>query len=129
MPAGIVKTVINELKPAFLIGVAGGLAAAGIALVLGVVPTDAISQIVLSIGLLIVLVMLAAKTKLKGMTIYSFVKLFAALGIIGSIIALVVPGVGAYILAAPEFSWTGLLMSFIYIGAGMYILDKVGVKV
>jgi len=129
MPMGIVNTVVNELKPAALIAVAGGIAAMVITLALGVVPVDAISQILVAIVLLVALVTLAAKTKLKGMTVYNFVKLFAAIGIVGSIIALIIPGVGGYILAAPEISWTGMLMSLIYIGAGQLILSKLGMKV
>lgn len=124
----MVQTIIKELRPAALIGIAGGVVAILLTMALGILPSDAISQIVISIVMLVVLVMIAAKTGIKNLSLYEAVKLFAGIGIVGSIVNLVVPGVSQFVLASPEFTISGLLMTFIYVGAGMYILKKLKVK-
>ena len=124
----MIATVIKELRPAALIGVAGGVVAILLTMVLGMLPSDALSQIVIAIVLLVILVMIAAKTGVNNLSLYDAVKLFAGIGIVGSIVNLVVPGVSQFVLSAPEFTISGLLMTFIYVGAGMYVLKALKVK-
>jgi len=124
----LVKTIVKELRFPALIGVAGGAVAVLLAIVLGMLPSDAISQIVISTAMLVVLVLIAAKTGIDKLSIYDIVKMFAAIGIVGSIVNLVVPGVSQFVLASPEFTISGLLMTFIYVGAGMYVLKALKVK-
>ena len=125
---GIMTIVKAQMIQGLTIGVAAGIVAIVLATVLGMLPADAISQILVSVGLLVMLIVVAAKTKLAGLTLYKFVVLISSIGIVGSIINLVVPGVGQFILSAPEFTVSGLLMSMIYIGLGTYVLGKVGIK-
>ena len=124
----LVNTIIKELRPAALIGVAGGVVAILLTTVIGMLPSDAISQIAISVVMLVVLVAIAAKTGVNNLKLYDAVKLFAGIGIVGSIVNLIVPGVSQFVLTAPEFTISGLLMTFIYVGAGMYVLKALKVK-
>jgi len=124
----VVKIVVSELKPAFLIGIAGGVIAVLLTMLMGALPTDGISLIAISIALLVMLVLIATKVGLKSLSLYNAVKLFAGIAIVGSIFNLFLPGVSQFILSAPEFTVNGLLMSFIYVGAGMYLLKMLKVK-
>ncbi|MHC4397876.1 MAG: hypothetical protein ACYS1A_19705 [Planctomycetota bacterium] len=125
---GLTAIIKTQLMQGFTIGIAAGIIAALLAVVLGMLPTDALSQIAINLGLLVLLIVIAAKTKLAGLTLYKFVILGSSIGIVGSIINLLLPAAGQFILSGIEFTISGLLMTMIYIGLGIFALRKVGIN-
>lgn len=125
--AQLTKIVVSQLKTGFTVGIAAGIIAVILTAILGALPADALSLIVINTVLLVLLIMIAAQTKLKGLSLYNFVILLASIGIVGSIINLILPGVSGFILTAPDFTISGLLMSFIYIGLGLFVLKRLGI--
>jgi len=119
------KTEIQKLlTKVVIVAFVGGIVSYLVTMFLGPIIATGIGQIFGSIVLLVLLVALAKKAKIDNMNwFHAFVLLFAV-GVVGSILAMFVPFISAYVLSVSNFTLTGLMWTVFYVMVAEIIAGK-----
>ena len=113
----VLNDLVGLMKQGAILAVLAGIVAVALGFVFGAFPTDPLGVILASLLLLVIALFVFAKAGVDDLKVVPLILLFFAIGIVGSIVALIFPMASDFILTIDDpLSISGLLFTTVYIG-------------
>jgi len=114
---------------ALLAAIFGGVIAYILGMALSGIAVMTVGPIILALLGIGIALFLASKSKIDNWSFFRLVMLFGMIGVVGSVITMIVPATAFFILSVEQFTWVGLIWTFVYIMLAELTGSKLGIKV